>query len=81
MATPDLSVGVDEFTLVLQSVDIDNMTPDQWPEKVDEILEDFLQKSKIETFFGTLQPATTKLQAGYTDGLTYADQPWYFMTS
>lgn len=79
MATPDLSVGVDEFTLILQSVDIDNMAPDQWPEKVDAILEDFLKKSKIELLFGQLEPATAKIQAGYTDGLTYADQPWYFM--
>lgn len=81
MAVPNLTVGVDEFTLVLQVADIDNMTPDQWPEKIDAILEDFLQKSKIESLFGPLGPATAKIQAGYTDGLTYIDQPWYFMVA
>lgn len=79
MAGPNISVGVDEFTLVLQSTSINNMELNEWGEKVRDMLMDFLGKSRIEVLFGPLEQAIGKLQAGYTYGLTYADKPWHFM--
>lgn len=79
MAGPDIRVGVDEFTLVLQSTSIDDIELDEWGETVDEMLRVFLVKSRIEVLFGPLGWAIGKLQAGYTHGLTYADRPWHFM--
>lgn len=81
MAGPDIRVGVDEFTLVLQSERIDDMELSEWPEIVDEMLTAFLLRSRIEILFGPLEPAQAKLQAGYTYGLTYTDKPWHFMIS
>lgn len=81
MTGPDIRVGVDEFTLVLQTVKIDGMRLDEWPGIVDEMLTDFLIKSRIQRLFGRLEPAQAKLQAGYTYGLTYTDKPWHFMIS
>lgn len=81
MAGPNIRVGVDEFTLVLQSTDIDKMELDQWGQYVGDMLRVFLLKSRLDILFGQLTPTTIKLQAGYTHGLTYADKPWHFMIS
>lgn len=81
MAGPDIRVGVDEFTVVLQSTDIDKMELHQWEQYVSDMLMTFLLKSRLEILFGSLEPAQAKLQAGYTHGLTYTDKPWHFMIS
>ena len=81
MAGSDIRVGIDEFTLVLQTIKIDDMKLDEWLEIADEMVMEFRIRSRIERLFGRLEPAETKLQAGYTYGLTYTDEPWYFMIS
>lgn len=71
---PSLTVGVDEFTLVLQPPDKVKVT--DWPDTVDMMLETFLHRSRLTRLFGPMSPAV-KVQAGYTSGLTYTDRPWY----
>lgn len=78
---PELTVGVDEFTLVLQPTGLEDMTVDDWEDKIGRMLVEFLGKSKIELLFGNLQRALKGLQVGYTDSLTYTDQPWLLTIS
>lgn len=73
-----LSVGVDEFTLILQPAD--KATILEWPEVAEQMIATFLQKSKLVEMFGEMEYAT-KVQAGYTSGLTYSNRPWYLGVS
>ena len=75
---PSLTVGVDEFTVILQP--IDKATILEWPEVAEQIIATFLQKSKLVEMFGKMEYAT-KVQAGYTSGLTYSNRPWYLVVS
>lgn len=75
---PSLTVGVDEFTLILQSPDKVKVT--DWPDTVDKILETFLHRSRLTRLFGPMSPAA-KMQAGYTSGLTFDNRPWYLTIS
>ncbi len=75
---PSLSVGVDEFTLILQPIDKVKIT--EWPEVAEQIITTFLCKSKLAEFFGEMERAE-KVQAGYTSGLTYTNRPWYLVIS
>lgn len=74
---PELSVGVDEFTLVLRSTVTGDIMG--WLVEVDKMIEEFVRLSHIEELFGKLESATGKMQAGYTNGLTISDRPWHFM--
>ena len=71
-----LAVGVDEFTVILQPPDKVKVT--DWPDTVDMMLSVFLTKSQLVNLFGRMDNAT-KMQAGYTSGLTYTDRPWYLV--
>ena len=73
---PSLAVGVDEFTVVLQP--IDKVSVMAWPDMADLMLSAFLDHSQLESLFGRMDNAT-KMQAGYTSGLTYTDRPWYLV--
>lgn len=73
-----LAVGVDEFTVILQPPDKVKVT--DWPDTVDLMLSAFLDHSQLESLFGRMDNAT-KMQAGYTSGLTYTDRPWYLTIS
>lgn len=75
---PSLTVGVDEFTVVLQSPD--KVSVMAWPDTVDLMLFVFLEKSRLVNLFGEMDYAA-KVQAGYTSGLTYTDRPWYLAIS
>lgn len=59
---PSLSVGVDEFTLVLQSPDKVKVT--EWLVVADAMIATFLECSKLTKLFGLMGYAT-KVQAGY----------------
>ena len=74
---PDLVVGVDEFTLVLRATE--KVVVTDWQDKQDEMIDEFISLSHIEDLYGKLEPATRKLQAGYTNGLTVANRPWHLM--
>lgn len=71
-----LAVGVDEFTVILQPPDKVKVT--DWPDTVDMMLSVFLTKSQLVNLFRRMDNAT-KMQAGYTSGLTYTDRPWYLV--
>ena len=75
---PSLTVGIDEFTLVLQPVEKAKIT--EWPEVAEEMISTFLIKSRLSDLYGPMEPAA-KMQAGYTSGLTYSDRPWYLTIS
>lgn len=77
MNSPRLEVGVDEFTLVLQSPE--KVDCREWLNRLDAMLEAFLERSKIEELFGPMRDAIKNLPAGYTNGLTYDDKPWYLV--
>ena len=75
---PSLTVGIDEFTLVLQPVEKAKIT--EWPEVAEEMMSTFLTKSRLTDLYGPMEPAA-KMQVGYTSGLTYSDRPWYLTIS
>jgi len=76
MKTPELLVGVDEFTLVLQAQE--KVEPINWLNTVDDMLEVFLKLSKVEELFGEMRSATVKLIQGYTEGIA-PEQPFLFI--
>lgn len=74
---PELAVGVDEFTLVLRSTG--TLETIDWLNELDKMIDEFTRLSRIEELYGKLENATSKLQAGYTNGVTIANRPWHFM--
>lgn len=50
-----------------------------WSDEMDEMIDEFIQRSHIETLYGKLDAAAAKIQAGYTNGLTILSRPWHFM--
>lgn len=76
MNTKELQVGVDEFTAVLSLPAPVNAN--QWLQKAEIMIMEFLRLSKIETVFGKLLPLTDKLPQGYTQGWTIDDSDCYF---
>lgn len=75
---PSLAVGVDEFTLVLQPIEKVMVT--DWADIIDEIIDVFIDKSRLMDLFGDMESAD-KVPAGYTNGLTFARRPWYLVIS
>lgn len=76
---PSLSVGVDEFTLILQSTDKVMVT--DWADVVNEIVDIFLVKSLLMNLFGDDIVRAEKVPAGYTNRLTFDCRPWYLVIS
>ena len=76
---PSLSLGVDEFTLILQSTDKVMVT--DWADVVNEIVDIFLVKSLLMNLFGDDIVRAEKVPAGYTNGLTFDCRPWYLVIS
>ena len=76
---PSLSVGVDEFTLILQSTD--KVMVMDWADIVNEIIDIFLVKSLLMNLFGDDIVRAEKVPAGYTNGLTFDCRPWYLVIS
>ena len=71
-----LLVGVDEFTVVLRAKSpVDSK---DWLIVADDFIGEFLRKSKIKELFYSLVLMTSKLPAGYTEGLTIENVDWYF---
>lgn len=71
-----LLVGVDEITVVLHiQSPVDSK---DWLAVADDFIEEFLCKSKIKELFYELVPMTSKIPAGYTEGLTVENVTWYF---
>lgn len=76
---PSLEVEIDEFTLVLQPTDkVDCM---EWLDKLEEMVEKFIELSKIEELFEKLEIATYGLNQGYKNGLTVPNRPWHLVIS
>lgn len=69
------NVDIDEFTLVLSLIDKDIGA--DWILKCEEILVEFLKRSQLEILFGKMVHRTTRLPAGYINGLFYENKPWY----
>ena len=75
---PSLSVGVDEFTLILQPTN--KVIVIDWPDTMNEIIDVFVAKSRLMDLFGEMAFAE-KVPAGYTNGVTFACRPWYLVIS
>lgn len=71
-----LLVGVDEFTVVLRVKS--PVDAKYWLTVADDFIQEFIEKSKIKELFYSLVPMTSKLPAGYTEGLTVENVTWYF---
>lgn len=71
-----VEVGIDEFTLVL--LPPDKVDVFKWEEHGEAIITRFLELSRLEDLFGKMTEATGKIQAGYTQGLTFENRPWHF---
>lgn len=76
MATKELQVGIDEFTLILRPPD--TVSASIWEQTADMIIQKFLELSQIEAVFGKLIPLTERLPQGYTQGLTIDNNDYYF---
>lgn len=75
---PYLTVGVDEFTLILQPTN--KVIVIDWPDTMNEIIDVFVAKSRLMDLFGEMAFAE-KVPAGYTNGVTFACRPWYLVIS
>ena len=64
---PSLSVGVDEFTLVLQAPEKVKVT--EWSAVADAMIATFLECSQLEPSYSGRWDYATKVQAGYTAGI------------
>lgn len=68
-------VSVDEFTLLLfPTKEMNNYI---WESYCQSIVNRFLELSKFEMVLGNFEITTTKLQAGYTIGLTVVNKPYH----
>lgn len=76
MINKELYVGIDEFTLVLQSNSTFNY--EDWNEEAFLIVSEFISLSKLEMIFGKTSFTTTNLPAGYTSGWIFGSFPFYF---
>lgn len=72
----DIRLGIDEFTVVLQPSE--KAHPDDWRFLAEDMTEEFLLRSQIESVLGTLAESQRKLVQGYTDGYTLEESPFYF---
>ncbi len=71
-----VEVGIDELTVVLQSADKADVF--QWEAQGEAIIDRFLELSRLEDLFGKMDSATSGIQQGYSQGLTFANRPWHF---
>mgnify|MGYP002796944884 CR=1 FL=1 len=71
---PSLTVGVDEFTLVLQPIDKVKIT--EWPEVSEKMMSTFLIKSRLTDLYGPMEHSV-KIQACYSSGVTFGNRPWH----
>lgn len=76
MINEQLYVGIDEFTLVLQSNSTFNY--EDWNEEAFLIVSEFILLSKLEMIFCEPSFTTTNLPAGYTNGWIFDSFPFYF---
>ncbi|TCI52065.1 hypothetical protein EVJ30_10595 [Exiguobacterium sp. SH5S13] len=73
MIKPD----IDQFTLILQSTDIFDF--DEWRDRVaDNIINSFLNQSKMLSLFDHFGESDIKLPEGYSLGYSFANAPFYF---
>lgn len=78
MKNKEIKVGIDQFTLVLQPVDM-NFSFDDWQNiVVNNIIEEFIFKSKLTELFDNFSVADVRLPEGYSNGYSFNNAPFYF---
>ena len=70
-----LTVGIDEFTLVVKPKQRDDIMV--WEYTVQEILDILIPKTQIENLFEQMEIAEKGLIQGYNLGLTLVNRPWF----
>lgn len=75
---PTCLLGVDQFTVVLLADFGKDEDLDVWPAKVRAVVDDFVQRSEIEDFFGSMVPMLTKRPQGSSHAMTFDTVSWYF---
>lgn len=71
---PSVKCGIDEFTIVLQPAH--KVQIDMWVVEAQNIMYEFLKRSKIEELLGEIEITSHKLVQGYNCGVTL-NQPYY----
>lgn len=69
-------VSIDECTLVLQPTH--RVDVSEWFLLAEDIIDEFLDLSKIKDVFGELELTSNNLVQGYTTGYRVVDRPFYF---
>ncbi|EOB3452549.1 hypothetical protein [Enterococcus faecalis] len=80
MKEKKIEVGVDQFTIVLQTTKV-KFDFDDWKDAIaEEMLWDFMESSKMLQLFNELDflKANVKLPEGYTTGYAFLDSAFYF---
>jgi len=68
MKNKEIKVGIDQFTLVLQPVDM-NFSFDDWQNiVVNNIIEEFILKSKLTELYDNFSVEDVRLPEGYSNG-------------
>lgn len=83
MKEPKIEVGVDQFTIVLQTTKV-KFEFDDWKDEIaEDMLWDFMENSKLISLFSEMNfcKANNKLPEGYTVGYTFSNSPFYFITA
>ncbi len=73
-SSPRIDVGIDEFTLVLQPTP--RVPIDRWEVEAQNIIQKFVELSKIEELLGEMEVTTHKLVQGYNSGFALI-RPFY----
>ncbi|MDT2745981.1 MULTISPECIES: hypothetical protein [Enterococcaceae] len=83
MKEKKIEVGVDQFTIVLQTTK-GNFDFDDWKDEIaEDVLWDFMESTKMLDLFNELDfcKANVKLPEGYTVGYAFKDSSFYFVTA
>lgn len=73
--TPSLSVFVDEYTLVLLPTNLSSFF--DWDKYCEKMIDKFLLLSSFEKIFGEFVLSNSRIQAGYSAGITVTNRPFH----
>lgn len=70
-----VTIGIDEFSIVLKPIQKVNIL--EWFMHAENIIDEFLNLSKIREVFGELEPTNSNLVQGYKIGYLLTNRPFY----
>lgn len=76
MVDKNLTVGIDEITIILKPTE--TVENSDWLDSVNLLISFAVKKLDIEPLFGSMVTMEKNLPQGYSDGLTIPNRPYYF---